>query len=127
MKKFIFLFITLLTFSLSMSAQTKAEYHLDKLEHDYGTFSEKDGVQTCTFTITNVSEKPLVITQAVATCGCTVPTYSKEPIKPGESGVITVKYNGTGKFLGNFKKTVTIRTNLRTTVLRLSIKGNMTE
>lgn len=125
MKKYIFILLTMLTFSLTSSAQP--EMKIDKLSHDYGTFSEKDGVQTCVFTISNVGDKPLVITQVVATCGCTVPTYSKEPIKPGGKGELTVKYNGTGKMYGKFKKTITVRTNATPQVIRLYISGEMTE
>lgn len=125
MKKYLFILLAFMTLSLSASAQAKIK--LDKLTHDYGTFSEKDGVQTCVFTFTNVGDKPLVISQAVATCGCTVPSYSKEPIKPGEKGELTVKYNGTGKMFGKFRKTITVRTNAEPQVIRLSICGEMTE
>lgn len=105
-----------------------AEIRFDTLTHDFGTFSEKDGVVKCTFRFTNVGNAPLIIHQAIASCGCTVPTYTKEPIKPSESGEIEVTYNGKGKFPGNFTKNITVRTNAKeTSVVRLTIKGNMTE
>jgi hypothetical protein len=81
----------------------------------------------CTFTFTNTGDKPLVINQAVASCGCTVPTYTKTPVQPGESGTINVTYNGTGKFPGHFRKTITIRSNAKTEMVRLTIEGNMLE
>lgn len=66
------------------------------------------------------------IHQAVASCGCTVPDYTKEPILPGKTGTIKVTYNGTGKYPGHFKKSITLRTNAKTEMLRLYIEGNMT-
>ena len=67
----------------------------------------------------------MVIHQAFASCGCTVPTFTKEPIKPGEQGVIDVTYNGTDKFPGHFQKTVTVRSNAVSEVTRLIIEGDM--
>ena len=81
----------------------------------------------CTFSYTNVGGKPLVINQAVASCGCTVPEYTKTPVKPGEKGQIKVTYNGTGKFPGHFKKSITVRTNGAVEMTRLYIEGTMEE
>lgn len=108
-------------------AQKPAEIKFDKLTHDFGTFSEKEPVVSCTFSFTNVGEVPLVINQAVASCGCTVPEYTKTPIQPGEKGEIKVTYNGTGKFPGHFKKSITVRTNGAVEMTRLYIEGEMTE
>ena len=108
-------------------AQKPAEIKFDKLTHDFGTFSEKSPVVSCTFTFTNVGESPLIINQAVASCGCTVPEYTKTPIQPGEKGEIKVTYNGTGKFPGHFKKSITVRTNGAVEMTRLYIEGEMTE
>ena len=106
-------------------AQKPAEIKFDKLTHDFGTFSESSPVVTYTFTYTNVGESPLIINQAVASCGCTVPEYTKTPIKPGEKGQIKVTYNGTGKVPGVFKKSITLRTNAKTELVRLYIMGEM--
>ena len=108
-------------------AQKPAEIKFDKLTHDFGTFSEKNPVVSCTFSFTNVGETPLVINQAVASCGCTVPEYTKTPIQPGEKGEIKVTYNGTGKFPGHFKKSITVRTNGAVEMTRLYIEGEMTK
>lgn len=98
----------------------------DKTTHDFGTFSEDDPVVKCTFTFTNEGDAPLVIHQAIASCGCTVPTYTRMPVKPGEKGTVEVTYNGDGKFPGNFKKSITVRTNAKEPMVRLFITGNMT-
>ena len=99
----------------------------DKTVHDYGTFSESTPIQRCVFTFTNTGDQPLVINSAVASCGCTVPKYTKSPIKPGETGTINVTYNGKGKFPGHFKKTITVRTNGTPEMTRLYIEGDMEE
>ena len=127
MKKF-FVLTMLLFCGMSVAlAQKPAEIKFDKLTHDFGTFSEKEPVVSCTFSFTNVGESPLIINQAVASCGCTVPEYTKTPIQPGEKGEIKVTYNGTGKFPGHFKKSITVRTNGAVEMTRLYIEGEMTE
>ena len=127
MKK-ILMIITMTVVTLTGAyAQKQAEIKFDKLTHDFGTFPEAEPIQKCTFTFTNVGGQPLVINQAVASCGCTVPEYTKTPIKPGEKGTLTVTYNGKGKFPGHFKKTITVRTNGAVEMTRLYIEGNMKE
>ena len=127
MKKLI-LFARLLIGSITTAlAQNPAEIKFSSLTYDFGKFSEKDPVKTCKFTFTNVGEQPLVINQAVASCGCTVPKYTKEPILPGKSGEIEVTYNGAGKALGHFKKSITVRTNGKVEITRLYIEGEMEE
>lgn len=103
-----------------------ADIKFDKMSHNFGTFSEDNPKVTCTFKFTNTGDKLLVIHQAIASCGCTVPQYSKEPIKPGESGEIVVTYDGTGKFPGHFKKPITLRTNAKKEIIRLFVEGDMT-
>lgn len=127
MKKLLFLSLMLLCAFTYASAQKQAEIKFDKVSYDFGTFSEKNPVQTCIFTFTNVGGQPLVINQAVASCGCTVPSYTKSPIMPGKKGQIKITYNGSGKFTGHFKKTVTVRTNGVTEMTRLYIEGEMQE
>ena len=114
--------------SIAAFAQAgKAEIKFDKTSHNFGKFSEKQPVQKCTFTFTNTGTAPLVINQAIASCGCTVPAYTKTPILPGKKGEITVTYNGTGKFPGHFKKTITVRSNATTEMTRLQVEGDMEE
>ena len=104
-----------------------AKIEFDKVRADMGEFPSTDPIRKTTFTFTNTGTAPLVIHQALASCGCTVPTYPKTPVKPGEKGTIEVTYNGTGKFPGHFQKTITIRTNATNEVVRLTIEGDMTE
>ncbi len=102
-----------------------ADIKFDTLTINLGRFHASDGKQTCTFTFTNVGNAPLVINQANTTCGCTVAQYTKTPVQPGESGTIDVSYNGKGKMPGHFKKTITVRSNAKKEMTRLTIEGDM--
>ena len=89
---------------------------------DYGTIQKNsDGKRD--FVFTNTGNTPLIITSAQGSCGCTVPTYPKEPIAPGAKGTISVKY-ATDR-VGAFSKTVTLTTNATTANTVLTIKGNV--
>lgn len=122
-----FVFTCCLILCSVMSSLAQAEIKFDKLTHNFGKFSEDAPKVTTVFKFTNVGNTPLVINQAVASCGCTVPEYTKTPIKPGEQGEIKVTYNGAGKFPGHFKKSITVRTNGKVEMTRLYIEGDMTE
>ncbi len=127
MKKVI-IFITIWIVSISMAfAQQQADIKFDKLVHNFGTFSESNSVQKCTFVFTNTGNAPLVTNQAITSRGCTIPSYTKAPIKPGEKGKIEITYNGKGKFPGHFKKSITIRTNGATEMTRIYVEGTMNE
>lgn len=106
-------------------AQGKADLKFDKTTHNFGTFSEKEPVVSCVFTFINVGDAPLVIHQAIASCGCTVPEYTQEPVMPGKKGTIKITYNGAGKYPGHFKKSITLRTNAKTEMMRLYVEGDM--
>lgn len=128
MKKFLIMSVMLMaSVCFAMAQQNQASIKFDKMIHNFGTFSENQPTQKCVFTFTNVGTAPLIINQAVASCGCTIPSYTKAPIKPGEKGEIKVTYNGTGAFPGHFKKTITVRTNGVTELTRLYIEGVMSE
>ena len=130
MKKIILTMMTLAC-SIVMMAQepapAPAQIKFDKTTHNFGTFSEKNPVQTCTYSFTNVGGQPLVVNQAMAGCGCTVPEFTSTPVQPGEKGEIKVTYNGGGRFPGHFKKSVTVRTNGSVEITRIYIEGDMTE
>ena len=127
MKKILFGLLLLMGgFSLAQ-AQGKAEIKFEKTSHNFGTFAEADAVKTFIFKFTNVGDAPLVIHQAVASCGCTVPEYTTEPIMPGANGEIKVTYNGKGRYPGHFKKSITLRTNTANELMRLTIEGDMTK
>lgn len=92
----------------------------DKKTHDFGTIDEGEIVEQ-TFTFTNNGKAPLVITNARGTCGCTVPSFTKEPVAPGESGEMLVKFNSRGK-RNQQNKSVNITANTESGKERLQIK-----
>ena len=125
MKKVLFTLVAFVGFTMNTVAEPKVTF--EKTTHSFGTFSEANATQKCSFKFTNTGDQPLLINQAVASCGCTVPKHTKTPVKPGETGTIDVVYNGQGKFPGHFKKTITVRTNGTPEMVRLYIEGDMTE
>jgi hypothetical protein len=97
-----------------------ASISFDKTEYDFGTVNEGDIVSTV-FKVTNSGKTDLIITNAEATCGCTVPVWPKDPIKPGETADVAVKFNTNGK-PNRQSKSVTLSTNtiIGKEVLKLS-------
>lgn len=95
-----------------------------KHEHDFGTIPEGEKVETF-FTFENTGKSELIITNAYATCGCTVPEWPKEPIAPGETGKIAVAFNSAGR-PGKNSKTVTLTTNTAKGKETVVIKANVT-
>jgi hypothetical protein len=108
-------------------AENYAEIKFDTLRINLGIFPEADSERKCSFAFTNIGTAPLIINQAFASCGCTVPTFTKDPIKPGEKGSINVSYNGKGLMTGRFSKTITVRSNAKNRIVRLIIEGEMTK
>ena len=102
----------------------EADIKFEKTSHNFGTFQESEKV-TCTFKFTNTGDKLLVIHQAMASCGCTVPEYTLEPIMPGKTGKISVTYNGKGRRPGVFRKSITVHNNGKQSPVRLYIEGEM--
>ncbi|SEO02374.1 Protein of unknown function [Mucilaginibacter gossypiicola] len=104
------------------SAATAANAPVAKFEkesHDFGKIKEGDKV-SYDFKFTNTGKSPLIITNARATCGCTTPTWPKAPVKPGESGVISVTFNSAGKSgLQDKQITVTANTQPAETMVHL--------
>ena len=100
---------------------------MDRMEHDFGTITD-DKPATTTFTLTNTGNNPLIISSAKGSCGCTVPTYPKAPIAPGESESIEVSFNPSGK-AGAQNKTVTLIANTTpaNTVMNVNSVVNKTE
>ena len=88
--------------------------------HDYGTIKQ-DADGTCEFKFKNTGKEPLIISNAKGSCGCTVPTWPKEPVAKGQTAVIKVHYDT--KRIGAFTKTVTINSNAKTDPKMLTIKG----
>jgi hypothetical protein len=113
--------IAVLFFAVNfVSAQ---DIKFESLDVNYGSIEKgADGVRV--FKFTNTGTAPLIISNAQGSCGCTVPTYPKEPIMPGEKGEIKVKYDT--QRVGQFTKYVTLTTNATSgTSTQLKISGDV--
>jgi len=118
---FALLFIGLLSFSVS--AQEKvAKIEFKEATIDYGTI-EKGANGLRTFEFTNTGDAPLIISKVSSSCGCTVPKKPKEPIMPGMTGEIEVKYDT--KRVMPIRKTITVLSNAKTPSVALKIKGEV--
>lgn len=130
MKKYLFFLFCLLAASSSFaqketSTKDKGEIKFEKTRHDFGVFTQDSAVVSYDFVFTNVGKSPLIIHQAIASCGCTVPKYTLEPVMPGETGKVSVTYNGKGRRPGMFRKSITIHNNGKQTPIRIYIEGEM--
>ncbi|MDX2069433.1 MAG: DUF1573 domain-containing protein [Haliscomenobacter sp.] len=94
----------------------------DKIEHDFGAIPQGKPV-TAVFKVKNKSKSPMVFTSVNASCGCTTPNYTKEPIAPGKTGEITATYNALAP--GEFTKQVTVITSLSDEQVVLRLKGKV--
>lgn len=95
----------------------------DTLEHDFGTIIEGERV-VCYFDYLNDGGSELLITSVEATCGCTTPGWSSEPLKPGEGHSLELIFDASGRS-GTQRKTVTVRSNARQGEVRLTIRANV--
>ena len=110
------LFIGLISFGIN--AQAKIEFKSETI--DYGTIEKgSNGVRV--FEFTNTGDEPLIISKVSSSCGCTIPKKPKEPILPGKTGVIEVKYD-TNR-VNPIRKTITVLSNAETPTIALKIKG----
>lgn len=128
MKKIGFVLLTLaLSINFMMAQQNKKQAgnaNFVSTVHDFGKVAEEVGTVTCEFKFTNTSEKPLLVLDIRTSCGCTTPSYTKEPVLPGKQGTIKVSYSTTGR-VGSFDKKITVFTNEPDNVYTLTIKGEV--
>lgn len=108
----------------TINAQEGAIIQFDEEKHNFGEVDEGPQI-THEFVFTNTGTEPLILSKVKASCGCTTPSWPKDPILPGEEGVIVVTYN-TAKRVGGFNKSVTITSNASepTKVIYISGKVN---
>lgn len=112
-------------FLTTLWAQQEAQISSEELTFNFGTIAESDGLTSHSFTVKNSGNAPLVITRITASCGCTQPEWSKEPIAPGKTGEVKVTFDPKGR-PGPFYKTVSIFSNGKKGSYNLAIKGNVT-
>lgn len=108
----------------AQSQDTTLVIKFEKTVHDYGTIQQgSDG--SFEFKFTNEGKTPLILNSVPSSCGCTVPSYTKEPVAPGKVGVIKVVYNTAS--IGSFSKSVTVNSNAVNSPVLLQIKGNVVQ
>jgi len=98
------------------------DFKFDKDQFDFGTIPQGTPV-THDFAFTNTGKEPLIISNAQASCGCTVPNWPKDPVLPGKASKITVTYNAA--HAGEFTKSITITSNAKTPMSVIYIKGTV--
>ena len=108
----------------NQDTQDIPEIYFENTTHDFGNI-EYNGDGICEFTFKNTGKEPLLLTNVKASCGCTTPTWPKEPIKHGKKGTIVVKYNT--KITGAFTKTIRVYSNAKTNVVTLKITGTVSK
>lgn len=122
MKKYSFLFVCLLISMVAMSQKPVISF--DEKDYNFGKIKEEDGKVTHVFTFVNRGASPLVLNNVQASCGCTTPVWTKEPIEPGKKGSVTVTYNPQGR-PGAFTKTITVYSNAADEQFVLMIRGEV--
>jgi hypothetical protein len=129
MKKIFLIMGLMMVAIINLQAQNTAvkkadgpEIKFESLEHDYGTIKQGDD-GNCVFKFKNVGNEVLVISDVRKSCGCTTPTWSKEPVLPGQSGEIKVGYNTNN--IASFNKNITVISNATNATVVLVIKGEV--
>lgn len=125
MKKLFNLLFAIALAVLAVSAQNEpqAEISFEKSTFDFGDVKHGQ-VVTATFKFKNTGKGPLVLNNVATTCGCTVPSWPKDPIAPGKSAEITATFNSTGKS-GQQNKVITVFSNAKTAQSQVSIVCNV--
>ncbi|WP_162128347.1 DUF1573 domain-containing protein [Flavobacterium phycosphaerae] len=123
------LLIAVLLINAAVFAQSGAKIEFKDKDNtiDYGTVNKEDDSGLRIFEFTNTGDAPLIITNVQSTCGCTVPSKPTEPILPGKTGKIEVKYN---MHTGPIRKTITVESNavnVEEGRVAIKIKGEVVE
>ena len=102
--------------------ESEATIAFDKYKYDFGTIKESDGKVSTVFTFTNLGDSPLIISKVEASCGCTTPEWTREPIAPGKQGYIKATYDPTNRIYF-FERSLTVYSSGNPSKIVLSIQG----
>lgn len=116
-------FALVFAFNANAQEQSGAAITFKEKSIDFGDITQGDKVEH-TFELTNSGSAPLIISNVAATCGCTVPSWPKEPIAPGKSAVIKVSFNSAGK-MGKQNSVVRIYSNASEPIEKVSLISNV--
>lgn len=123
MRKIIFLLFAIIPF---VAFSQKAKIEFEETTHNFGTISETGGIATYEFAFKNTGNAPLILTNVRTSCGCTTPTWSREPIAPGQKGAIKVGFDPRNR-PNNFMKSITVNSNAENPIVSLTIQGTVTK
>ena len=133
-KGFIFIFFSAIV-SMAAFAQQPAQQPVqqvdttvvfNKLVHDFGDITKNDGDQSYTFEFTNKGSHPVIIQKVTTSCGCTTPSWTKEPVAPGKKGYVTATYKPSA--VTTINKSITVQVEGGTpAIIILQIRGNVVE
>lgn len=118
----LYLVLTATLLSLACKAQQGNIVFADTV-CDLGRVMVESGQQHCQFSFTVTGDAEVSIVGALSSCGCTIPTYPKHPLRPGENGVVSVTYDTAGRPAGAFDKTITLITTAQPERIKLHIRG----
>lgn len=118
------IFLLLFLISNTVFSQPKGKLEFINNDHDFGEIKEEGGPAIYEFEFENKGSAPLVISHVRASCGCTTPGWSKEPVLPGERGFVKAQYNPRNR-PGSFRKSLTITTNGEPAVVHAYIRGKV--
>ncbi|MDF1575287.1 MAG: DUF1573 domain-containing protein [Bacteroidales bacterium] len=120
-----FLLICLAAFMMPLMSQTvQPKISFNEIEHDFGKFREADGKVSYKFEFVNTGGSDLIIQNVSASCGCTAPRWTREPVPPGGKGYVAATYDPAGR-PGAFRKYVTVISNSNPGSVRLTIAGEV--
>ncbi len=123
--KRILLLLCVAGFIVPLRSQTvQPKISFNELTHDFGKFKEADGKVTYKFEFINTGGGDLIIQNVSASCGCTAPRWTREPVAPGAKGYVAATYNPAGR-PGAFRKYVTVISNSNSGSVRLTIAGEV--
>jgi hypothetical protein len=113
-------------FSFAVNAQSKTgALSFNEIVFNFGNIQESSGLQTHKFEFTNTGGEPVIIQNVTASCGCTTPDWTKEPVMPGQKGFVSAAYNPAGR-PGSFEKYLTVQSNTVPPTTKLTISGIVT-
>jgi len=123
---FIILCLLLLnSFSAELAiAQESGKIKFEKISHEFGEIKEEAGPATISFAFKNDGNAPIKLTSVRASCGCTTPDWTQEPVAPGKEGIVTASYNPRNR-PGKFNKSITVKTDGEPELIVLRISGNV--
>lgn len=125
MKKLLSIVYGLLLATTLLFAENSAKISFETKEHNFGTIPEEIGNASCEFVFMNTGNTPLVLNKVTASCGCTTPSWTKEPVAPGKTGKVVVTYKAQGR-PGAFHKSITVYSNSKDGAEMLLIRGEVT-